>query len=80
MTRSELGELSQRELILMILERMDGFTTAIASNTASISKNAENIDRLEKIASSNAGFFKAINWVVGIPGVLALIITGKGHV
>lgn len=72
MSVSELGDLSEREILLLLLDRMDNVLLKLSQHDTAITS-------LEQSRDSNAGFFKGINWILGLPGLVALLITGKQH-
>ena len=72
MSIAELGELSEREILLLVLERMDGVLEKIHQHDNDIAS-------LQTTRTENSSFFKGVNWVLGIPGVIALLLSGKQH-
>lgn len=72
MGADELTNKSERELILLLLERVEGITHMIA-------EHEDDIQSLKETRASNSGFFRGVNWLIGLPGVLALLVTGKNH-
>lgn len=70
MSAEELRSLSERELIILIMERMDNLLSKVESHEADISS-------LKASRSEATGFWKGANWLMGIPGVAALFLAGK---
>ena len=72
MGADELTNKSERELILLLLERME-------SVMHSVSEHEEDIQSLKETRADDSGFFRGVSWLIGLPGVLALLVTGKNH-
>ena len=79
MSVDEVGELSVRELMVLTFERIDSINTKMDSVVSTVDGHTQDINSLKETRASNSGFFRGINWIVGIPGILALIFTGKSH-
>ena len=70
MSVSEFSHLSDREILLLVAERVD---TAVKT----IDKHETDIASLQMTRASNSGFFHGVNWLLGLPGLAALLFIGK---
>lgn len=79
-----LGGLSERELVLLAVERIGALNAHFEKLTVKLDDHEKRLGVLENANSTRAGFFAGANWMkqllLSAPPAVVAFLLGKGHI